>query len=106
MYYLIVKVYEGRTLSPNAKSVFDWLTIGVTLILGLNMASSYKEIGLHMKPWFYAKSGVNIRDVRFVPQRVSSRQWYVKSGELTDWLGHIDRASQPHGTGQAYVAHT
>jgi hypothetical protein len=69
MYYLMVKVYEGRTLSPNDKSVFDWLTIAVTLALGLNMASSYKEIGLHMKSWFYVKRGVTIRDVCPVSHR-------------------------------------
>jgi hypothetical protein len=62
-YYLIVRLYEGRTLSPQQKSVFDWLTIGVTLLLGLNIGSAYKEIALYMKPWFNAKSGVNIKNV-------------------------------------------
>ncbi|KAK4162822.1 hypothetical protein QBC43DRAFT_73633 [Cladorrhinum sp. PSN259] len=62
-YYAIVRLYEGHTLSPKNKSVFDWLTIGVTLLLGLNIGSAYKEIALQMKPWFDARSGVNIRNV-------------------------------------------
>jgi hypothetical protein len=66
-----VHVYEGRTLNPDSKSVFDWLTIGLTLILGLNMASSYKEMALHMRSWFYIKSGVNVREACLNPPSVS-----------------------------------
>lgn len=44
LYYPVIRLYEGRTLSPGAKYIFDWIVIGLSVLVGLNMASSYKEI--------------------------------------------------------------
>ena len=62
-YYLAIRLYEGRTLSPGQKSMFDGIIVGVSLAIGLNVAAGLKEIAMHLRWWFLARRQTHVREV-------------------------------------------
>lgn len=50
-FYLSLWLYKDKVISPGAKSMFDTITVVLSLAFGLNIASSLKEIALDFRWW-------------------------------------------------------
>ena len=65
LFYLIIRLHQGRTLTSGQKSIFDALTVAVSLTLGLNSAASLRHIALYARRWFVDKRRLHIKEVSF-----------------------------------------
>lgn len=50
-FYASLWLFKDRVISPRAKSVFDTITVGLSIAFGLNIASSLKGIALDLRWW-------------------------------------------------------
>lgn len=50
-FYASVWGYKDRVLSPRTKSLFDAITVALSIAFGLNIASSLKAIALDLRWW-------------------------------------------------------
>ena len=50
-FYLSLRLYQDRVISPGAKSMFDAINVVLSIAFGLNIASSLKEIALDFRWW-------------------------------------------------------
>lgn len=65
LYYVVIRLYQDRTLSPGEKSTFDAIIVAVSLALGLNIAAALNSTALHLRWWFLGKRRMHIREVSF-----------------------------------------
>lgn len=63
LYYVVIQVYKGRTLNPDQKSILDALFIGLSIVMGLNVATALKDIASHLRWWFLDKRLMDISEV-------------------------------------------
>lgn len=65
LFYVIIRLHQGRTLTSGEKSIFDALIVAVSLTLGLNSAASLRHIALYATRWFAEKRRIHVKEVSF-----------------------------------------
>jgi hypothetical protein len=70
LYYVVILRYQGHTLTSGQKSILDALFVGLSVAMGLNIATALKEIATHMRCWFSDILQTDIREVSSANQRL------------------------------------
>lgn len=65
-FYLSLRLYQDRVISPGAKSMFDAITVVLSIAFGLNIASSLKEIALEFRWWILGHRQRPSQEVRIL----------------------------------------
>ena len=63
-FYVSLWLYKDRIISPKAKSMFDTITIALSIAFGLNIASSLKENALDLRWWILSRKRRPAQEVR------------------------------------------
>jgi len=65
-FYLSLWLYKDKVISPGTKSVFDVITVALSIAFGLNIASSLKEIALNLRWWILGYGRRPAQEVRIL----------------------------------------
>ncbi|KAK4142232.1 uncharacterized protein C8A04DRAFT_13395 [Dichotomopilus funicola] len=92
LFYIIIRQYQGRTLTSGDKSIFDTLVVAVSLTLGLNSAASLRHIALFARGWYAETRRVHVKEFRRVgwaahPHASSASEVGVRNMAVTEPLG-------------------
>lgn len=65
-FYLSLWLYKDKVISPGKKSVFDAITVAISIAFGLNIASSLKEVALNLRWWILGSKRRPAQEVRIL----------------------------------------
>ncbi|MCJ1423086.1 hypothetical protein MMC29_000967 [Sticta canariensis] len=65
-FYLSLRLYQDRVISPGAKSMFDAINVVLSIAFGLNIASGLKEIALDFRWWILGHRQRPWKEVEFI----------------------------------------
>lgn len=64
-FYVSLWSFKDRVISPRTKSVFDTITIGLSIAFGMSIASSLKGVALDLRWWILSTGKRPSQEVRF-----------------------------------------
>jgi hypothetical protein len=70
LYYIVIRLYQGHTLTSRQKSILDALFVGLSIAMGLNIATALKQIATHMRWWFLDTRRTDFYEVSSAYQRL------------------------------------
>ena len=70
LYYVVILLHQGHIVTSGQKSILDALLVGLSVAMGLNIATALKEIATHMRWWFLDTRQTDIHEVSSAHQRL------------------------------------
>ena len=86
LFYLLIRLHQGRTLTSGQKTIFDALVVAISLALGLNSAASLRHIAMHAKRWVESRRHVEVKEVCRFPSPLPP----PRCGRATLMCGQIE----------------
>jgi hypothetical protein len=75
-FYLVVRLYQNRILTPDSKGTFGFIIIGLSIGLGLNIASALKAAALDLRWWILTRKRRSAKEV--------CHRWNILNNQVAD----------------------